>query len=340
MKEAMYWKKADGGKVRCGLCNHGCVVAEGKRGICGVRVNREGKLYSMVYGKPSSACLDPIEKKPLYNFHPGSEVFSYGTLGCNFRCAFCQNYSISQTHPKDDGSLGAGLRNTEITPAQAVQAALDSGGHGIAWTYNEPTIWYEFNLEASKMAKKKGLYTVYVTNGYIAPEPLKELAPYMDAMNIDVKAFTDEFYKKTCGARLEPVLRTCETAMKLGIHVELTTLLIPGENDSKEELDKLTKWVHDGCGANTPLHFSRYHPDYKYEKPATSEKSLLQAYKIAKNAGLEHVYVGNVYHADYMDTYCPKCNARVIERTSMFFSSNRLKDGKCAQCGYQVLKHF
>lgn len=342
MKEAMHWNPLSGKKVQCVLCAHNCKIADGARGICGVRMNRGGKLYSLIYGKPSSAAVDPIEKKPLYNFYPTSEVFSYGTLGCNFKCSFCQNWSISQTHPTDDGTFG-GLfrREMKLTPEQAVLQAVQAGSRGIAWTYNEPTIWHEFTYETSKIAKKKGLYTVYVSNGYINPEPLKELAPYLDAMNVDVKAFTNGFYKSMCKARLQPVLDTCELAVKLGIHLETTTLIIPGKNDDKKELKALCSWVHDNLGPDVPVHFSVYHPDYNYkESPRTPEKTMVKAYKIGKKAGLQHVYIGNMYHPDHMDTYCPGCNSKVITRSSMFSTKDSLKKGKCRKCGYQVLKHF
>jgi len=342
MKEALHWKSVGGNKVKCGLCAHNCGISEGKRGICGVRLNKEGTLYTLIYSRPSSAAVDPIEKKPLYNFHPTTDVFSYGTLGCTFKCSFCQNWSISQTHPEEDGTFKKLFRREmELTPQQAVRQAIDSGSKGIAWTYNEPTIWHEFSLETSRLAKKKGLYTVYVSNGYINPEPLKELAPFLDAMNVDVKAFTEDFYKSMCKAKLQPVLNTCKLAKELGIHVETTTLLIPGKNDSKKELKALCKWVHNDLGKDTPVHFSRYHPDYKYEEsPKTPEKTMVTAYKIAKKAGLDFVYIGNMFHPDYMNTFCPKCNTKVINRASMFTTKNKLKQGKCPKCSYQVLKHY
>ncbi len=342
MHEAMHYKPAGGKKVKCGLCAHNCVIADGRRGVCGVRLNKGGKLYSLIYGRPSSAGVDPIEKKPLYNFHPTTDVYSYGTLGCNFKCSFCQNWSISQTHPEEDGSFG-GLMRREIvlTPQQAVRQALDAGSRGIAWTYNEPAIWHEFTLAASKIAKKKGLYTVYVSNGYINPKPLKEIAPYLDAMNVDIKAFSDDYYKSMCSTRLKPVLETCKLAKKLDIHLETTTLLVPGKNDSKKEIAALAKWIFTNLGEDTPVHFSVYHPDYKYdESPRTPESTMVAAYRTAKKAGLQHVYIGNMHHPEYMDTYCPSCGEKVINRAGMFSTKNKLKKGKCHKCGYQVIKHF
>ncbi|MDI6917151.1 MAG: AmmeMemoRadiSam system radical SAM enzyme, partial [Thermoplasmatales archaeon] len=270
MKEAMFYEKKDD-KIRCLLCPHKCLIPEGKRGICGVRENRKGVLYSLIYGEASSITPDPIEKKPLYHFYPGSTVLSFGTVGCNFRCRHCQNYSISQAK--------YGFYPLErITPEEIISKAKKYNCRGIAWTYNEPTIWYEFTYDVSRIAKEKNLYTVYVTNGYINEEPLKKIAPCLDAMNIDVKSMNEEFYHKICGGALSPVLRTTELAKKLGIHVELTYLIIPGHNDDESEIKEFCRWVKNNAEGGTPVHFSRFYPHYKMSSlPPTSMETMLKA---------------------------------------------------------------
>jgi len=235
-KEASFWNKIKGKKIQCKLCPHNCIIPDGKVGICGVRKNENGILYSMIYGSASSLGSDPIEKKPLYHFYPGTYAFSMGTVGCNFKCIYCQNYSISTAN-----SSFTYIR--EITPQQVVKSAREYGCQGVSYTYNEPTIWHEFTLESAKLVKKEGIYTCYVTNGFINEEPLKELSKYLDAMNIDVKSFSDDFYKKMCKAKLQPVLNTCEIAKELGIHIELTYLVIPTYNDSISEIENFCNWI-------------------------------------------------------------------------------------------------
>jgi len=326
-KLAKFWNKAKDGLIECNLCSHSCRISEGDTGICGVRKNQNGKLYSLIYGSYSSMATDPIEKKPLYHFKPGTNVFSLGTVGCNFKCLHCQNYGISTANP----SLSY-LK--DLSPEDSVKLAKQYDCQGIAYTYNEPTIWYEFTLDSAKLAKKNNLYTCYVTNGYIQEEPLKEISPFLDAMNIDVKAFTENFYKKICKAKLKPVLDTCILAKKLGIHIELTYLVIPNHNDSLNEIQEFCTWVVEKLGNNVPVHFSRFHPDHKLlDSPATSVDSLIKIYEIAKKTGILYPYLGNVAHGNYENTYCPSCGSLCIERYGFSVDLNGLKDKKCAKCG-------
>jgi pyruvate formate lyase activating enzyme len=329
MKEAMFWKKEED-KIRCRLCSHNCIIPQGKRGICGVRENRNGKLQSLIYGLASSVIPDPIEKKPLYHFQPGTNALSFGTIGCNFRCPHCQNYTISQASIED-----AHLQHVKLE--DIANLAKKYRCKGVAWTYNEPTIWYEFTLDGSKIAKRNGLYSVYVTNGFISEEPLKEISPYLDAMNIDVKAFNENFYKKIVKARLRPVLDTCILAKELGIHIELTYLIIPSYNDDKEEIKKYCQWIVNELGDETPCHFSRFHPHYKMiDVPSTPLSTLEKAYQTAIDEGLKYVYLGNVPNTNKENTYCPECGKLLIERNGFSTSSLRIKDGKCLHCGEEI----
>jgi pyruvate formate lyase activating enzyme len=326
-KIAQFWKKINDKKVQCTLCAHNCKIGEGKVGICKVRKNEKGVLYSLIYGMASSLASDPIEKKPLYHFHPGSYAFSVGTIGCNFKCKHCQNFSISTadtTFPY--------LK--EVTPEQVLTHAKQYKCQGVSYTYNEPTIWHEFALDSAKVVKKAGLYTCYVTNGFINEEPLKELAIYLDAMNIDVKAFNDDFYKNICKSKLEPVLNTCMLAKELGIHLELTYLVIPGFNDSLEEIKKFCKWIVEGLDDKTPVHFSRFHPDYNMTNvQATPMETLLKIYEVAKETGVLYPFLGNVFHGEYENTYCPKCGSISIERDNYSINIDGLNKDTCRKCG-------
>ena len=329
-KEAMFWKATKNERVQCLLCPHHCIIAHEKRGICGVRKNEHGKLFTLIYGACSSIADDPIEKKPLYHFYPGSLVFSLGSVGCTFRCDHCQNYSISMARPEE-------LSLQEIPPEKVSEIAYDHGCRGVAWTYNEPTIWYEYTFDAAKLVKGTGLYTIYVTNGYIEKEPLEKIAPYLDAMNIDVKAFHDEFYRTVCKAKLAPVLQTCERAKKLGIHIELTYLVIPGFNDAAQEIKEFCQWIGEKIGTDTPVHFSRFHPDYKMKATqATPINTLLNCHSIAKDAGLQFVYLGNIAHGDYDNTYCPSCKNLLIERYGFSTQIKGLTQKKCNKCGATI----
>jgi pyruvate formate lyase activating enzyme len=326
-KEAMFWKPTKNETVQCFLCPHHCIIAPEKRGICGVRKNEQGRLFSLIYQACSSIAVDPIEKKPLYHFYPGSLVLSLGSVGCTFRCDHCQNYHISMARPED-------LSLRDIPAENLSKIAQDQNCKGVAWTYNEPTIWHEYTIEAAKLVKNAGLYTVYVTNGYIEEQPLREIAPYLDAMNIDIKAFHDQFYRTVCKARLAPVLQTCEHAKKLGIHVEGTYLVSPGFNDDASEIKKFCDWVTHKLGTDTPVHFSRFHPDYKMTDIKTTPSStLLSCHAIAKETGLQFVYLGNIAHGDYDNTYCPSCKNLLIARYGFSAEVEGLANGKCSRCG-------
>ncbi len=283
MKEALYYEKLEKGRVRCSLCPTECVITDGRRGACWVRVNNGGVLYSEVYGKATSVALDPIEKKPLYHYHPGEYIFSVGTKGCNLHCDFCQNWQIS---------LNPDAPTEDITSEKIITEAKDRGSFGIAYTYNEPFVWYEFVLDTAKLAKKSGVENVLVTNGYINMAPLEEILPYIDAMNIDLKAFNEDFYKKICGGRLESVLKVIKRVSR-DCHVELTTLIIPGLNDSEEDMKAEAAWIRDNVGPETPLHLSRYFPCYKMKIEPTPVKTLERVREIAMQS-LKHVYLGNV----------------------------------------------
>lgn len=283
MKEALFYKKSGGNKVHCLLCPKSCIIEEEKSGFCGVRKNNSGRLDSVIYNKTTGIALDPIEKKPLYHFHPHEFILSLGARGCNLACVFCQNWHISQA--KD-------ARLEDITSAQLIAEAKRLKSFGIAYTYNEPLIWYEFVFDTAKLAKEQGLKNVLVTNGYINPEPLEDLLPYIDAMNIDLKAMDNEFYKNICKGALNPVLDTIKRARQ-NCHIEITNLVIPGLNDTDEQIEKLTDWIFENTGADTPLHFSRYFPRFKLDLPPTQLDTLKRAESIARKK-LKYVYLGNV----------------------------------------------
>ncbi|MEW6026301.1 MAG: AmmeMemoRadiSam system radical SAM enzyme [Planctomycetota bacterium] len=351
MHQALYYNSVEGKKVQCHLCPHNCIIhpvrsvdnnvskteansittdtvasngaKQNKVGICRQRKNLEGILYSLNYGKVVSVNLDPMEKKPLYHFYPGERILSIGTNGCNLSCQFCQNWSISQEDsPAED-----------VTPDNIIELARRHKTRFIAYTYNEPFIWYEYVLETARLAKSDGLMNVLVTNGYVNPEPLKELLPYISAMNIDIKSIKPDFYRRLCKARLEPVLETAKTARKK-THIEITNLIITGENDTVEEFEAISRWIADNLGQDTPLHFSAYFPSYKLDNPPTSAETLLEAYRIARKY-LHFVYLGNVTGIEEgRDTSCYHCGNKLVERTGYQVRIAGLAgDGKCAQCG-------
>ena len=333
-KEALFWKPLKNQTVQCFLCPHHCIIAPEKHGICGVRKNEHGTLFSLIYQACSSIAVDPIEKKPLYHFNPGSLVLSLGSVGCTFRCDHCQNYSISMARP-DEQPLH------DIPASHLSKIAIEKGCKGVAWTYNEPTIWHEYTVEAAQLVKEAGLYTVYVTNGYIEEEPLKAIAPYLDAMNIDVKAFHEQFYQKICKAKLAPVLQTCERVKKLGVHLELTYLVIPGHNDTAKEIKGFCQWIVEKLGVDTPVHFSRFHPDYKMtDVTPTPLDRLLACHTAAKDAGLQYVYLGNIGHGDYDNTYCPSCRNLLVERYGFSANIKGITQGKCSSCGALIPIHI
>ncbi len=324
MKEAQYYERLNDLEVRCLLCPQFCTIHNGKRGFCHARVNQNGVLYTEIYNRAMAANLDPIEKKPLYHFYPGSDIFSLGTRGCNQRCDFCQNWHMLQPE----------ATTFEITAQRAVKEALDQRSVGIAYTYNEPLIWYEFVLECAELAKSRGLKNVLVTNGMINPEPFRRLAPFIDAMNIDVKSMEESFYKKICKSKLEPVLDTCRMAVEAGIHVEITNLVIPTLNDSPELISKLTDFVLS-LGKSIPLHFSAYFPCYKMTIQPTPLSTLLRAKEIAEEK-LYYVYLGNVRAAGVGDTRCPQCSNLLVKRSGYFTELKGIEDQKCVKCGRPV----
>ena len=324
MEPALYWEKVNDKKVQCLLCPQNCVIAEGKKGFCRVRSNSEGKLYSLNYGQATSYGMDPIEKKPLYHFYPGKNVFSIGTFGCNLRCGFCQNWTIA--HGEEPRTVG-------ITPSQVVEAAQREKSRdniGIAYTYSEPLMWYEFVLEAAKLAHQQGLKNILVTNGFINHHPMEELLPYIDAMNIDVKAFNDEFYNTTCAGELHPVQEIAELVHDK-CHIEITTLLVTGLNDSCEEVAELAGWIAD-LDPNIPLHLTRYFPNYKMELPPTPIDTMTRARETALKK-LKFVYMGNVQSATGRNTYCPDCGELLINRTGYYTNKQGLEGNRCIGCG-------
>jgi len=335
IKAAMLWKGLDGQKASCYLCNHRCVVAPGKFGICGVRQNLGGKLETLVYGEAIAAHVDPIEKKPLYHFLPGSTSLSIATVGCNFRCSFCQNWQISQASKKN----GSGRGGFELMPEDVVREAKKHGCRSISYTYTEPTIFFEYAFDTAKIAKNQGLLNNFVTNGYMTAEALEMIVGSLDAANVDLKAFKDETYKKICGARLEPVLESIKTMRRLGIWVEVTTLIVPGLNDDAEELRGIARFL-SSVDPNIPWHISRFHPDYEYtEAPATPAKTLQKAAAIGREEGLRYIYIGNIL-GEAEDTHCPSCRTPLILRRGFWVKENRLNGSNCPNCGTVIAGIF
>lgn len=326
LKEAMFYKKTDEDKISCFLCSHHCLISNGKFGICRVRENREGILYTHAYGELIARNLDPIEKKPLYHFFPGSKSFSIAAIGCNFQCGFCQNWQISQA--KEARALG--LRSEEVKPGKIVQQAVQTKSKSISYTYTEPTIFFEYAYEVCQLAKKEGLLNVFVTNGYMTEEMIRMIHPDLDAANIDLKSFRDEYYRRVCGGRLDPVLKNIELMKNLNIWIEVTTLLVPGQNDSEEELKGIADFLA-GLDISIPWHISRFYPQYKMEDlESTPVETLTQAYEIGKKAGLRYVYLGNIGQGN--NTYCYQCGQLLIERSGFSLKANRIKEGRCPDC--------
>jgi pyruvate formate lyase activating enzyme len=356
---ALYYESITDNFVRCTLCPHYCKIAPDRRGACGVRINRGGQLFTLVENRIVSAEIDPIEKKPLFHFLPGSSAYSVATVGCNFRCRFCQNWTISQwpklrEQEERGGSVSSTLGDhpasewcaenepaeerwglgTEVVPSELVEQAERTGCKSIAYTYTEPTIFYELALATARVASAAGLGNVFVTNGFIALDPLREIAPYLSAANIDLKSFRDGYYKRLCGARLEPVLAAIREYRKLGVWIELTTLLIPGLNDDEGELRDIARFIKTDLGEDVPWHISRFFPAYKMEHWRESPiRSLLRARDIGREVGLRYVYMGNVPQEEGAeDTICPGCGSRVILRRGFTVAENRLRAGRCPDC--------
>jgi pyruvate formate lyase activating enzyme len=332
MKEAMLYSKLEEQRVQCNLCAHRCTIADGKRGVCQVRENQGGTLVSLVYSRVISMAVDPIEKKPLFHFYPGSTAFSVATVGCNFRCSFCQNSEISQM-PRDEGQI----LGREAPPTQLVSGAKHYGCKSIAYTYTEPTVAFEYTYETAQLARQDGIKNVYVTNGYMTAEMLQQFQPYLDAANVDLKAFREDFYRHTCGAHLQPVLDSLKLMKKLGVWVEVTTLIIPTLNDSTEELRDIAVFIAQELGVETPWHVSRFHPTYRMQdKPITPAATLRRAYEIGLEAGLRYVYQGNISGQGGEDTHCPNCKQVVIRRAGFSVLQRRLREGKCEACGAAI----
>ena len=324
-KEALFSEPGNKGSVHCRLCAHQCRILPN---AFGVRMNNGGILYSMNYGDVIAEHIDPIEKKPLYHLYPASQAFSVATVGCNFRCDFCQNWQISQQDYRNVTGYGR-----YRSPAEIVAAAQDAQARSIAYTYTEPTIYFEYAYDIARLAREAGIVNIFVTNGYMTGDALTTIAPFLDAANIDLKSFSEGFYRDHCAAKLAPVLDTIVAMKKHEIWVELTTLLIPGENDSDRELRELASWIA-AIDVNMPWHISRFHPQYKIHTAATPLDTLKRAYAAGKEAGLRYVYLGNV--AEGSDTCCPECNAVLIERTFYQTALTGLADGLCGKCGTRI----
>jgi len=327
MQEAKYYQKLEDNRIECQLCPQKCIIAEGKVGFCRVRINLKGTLYTKIYQQISSCALDPIEKKPLYHFYPGSEILSLGTLGCNFKCPFCQNWEISQSEVPTRSS----------TSLEIIEYARRCNSIGIAYTYNEPFIWYEYVYETAQLAHQHKLVNVLVTNGFVNEEPLREILPLIDAMNIDLKSISNDFYRNYCRGELEPVLRTIKISSGF-CHVELTNLIIPTLNDSLDNIQKLVDWVAD-LNPEMPLHFSRYFPHYKMTIPPTPVETLVQAWVLARKK-LKFVYLGNILDPKTSTTYCPVCNKPLISRQGYSIDFNYVEGGKCKYCGEKIAGVF
>jgi pyruvate formate lyase activating enzyme len=330
MKEAYLYKSVEDLKVRCSLCNHRCLIKEGSTGKCCVRKNMSGKLYSLVYAKLIAENIDPIEKKPLFNFLPGSSTYSIATMGCNFKCFFCQNYQISQVS----------IDNNDIpgrfeTPENIVKKAIESNCRSISYTYTEPTVFFEFAYDTSIIATKNQLKNIFVTNGFMTLDAIDMISPYLNAANVDLKSFSDDFYKKNTGGRLKPVLDSIKYMKKLGIWIEVTTLLIPGLNDSREELEQIALFLKD-TGTEIPWHISAYYPQYKSKISPTSYKKIIEAVDIGKKAGLSYVYGGNVNYPGLENTFCPECGNEIITRSGFNIIKTDINENKCNKCDFKI----
>jgi len=337
--QASYQEALDGGSVRCTLCPHNCAIHEGKTGICRTRVNKKGVLYSLAYGKPCSLSVDPVEKKPLFHFFPGSSIFSIATAGCNFRCLNCQNWTISQSSPSGTSHYG-------LTPEDIAETALSQGTDSIAFTYTEPTVFYEYMLEIAKASKEKGMRCVLVSNGYINERPLENLCRFLDGANIDIKCFDDEIYKKLTGGNLQPVLDTLQALKNSGVWLEITNLVIPGWTDDPSTIARMCEWLVNNGFATTPLHFSRFYPNYKLQQiPSTPPATLIKAEEIARKAGMKYIYIGNLHLPGKENTFCPKCRKLLVEREGFYVRSNKIKSaspgkGICGYCGEEIAGRY
>jgi len=332
LKQAQLVQTLKDQTVQCRVCEHYCTLKPGMWGKCGIRTNRQGKLYLVLYGRAAAAHVDPIEKKPLYHFLPGSRAYSIGTYGCNMRCQWCQNWQISQVRELDgapESHFGEAL-----SPQAIVMDAQRQRCASIAYTYNEPTVFFEYTYDTAKLAHEHGLKNVYVSNGFMSPEALGTIAPYLDGINVDLKGFTDELYRTYTDTRLEPVKRNIATiARETDIWIEVTTLVIPGLNDTEAELRAMAEWLAS-VDADMPWHISAFHPDYRmHGRPRTPLETLLRAYEIGKQAGLRYIYIGNVRSSEHGNTHCPQCNTRLIQRAGFYAQTQWTTPGICHKCG-------
>jgi len=332
MKEAMLYTRRDGGVVECHLCHQRCVIQPGRRGICLVRENRDGTLYSLVYRRLIARHVDPIEKKPLFHFHPGTLSYSIATVGCNFRCTFCQNCTISQL-PHDENRI----EGVDVAPEDIVAEAVRRNCASISYTYTEPTIFIEYAYDIMRLARLQGLKNVWVSNGYLTPEGLDVVAPYLDAINIDLKSFDSRTYRRLAAARLEPILETLPLYRPKNIWLEITTLVIPGINDSEDELRRIAQFIAGSLGADVPWHVSRFHPDYRMlDHGATPPETLRRAVALGHEAGLQYVYSGNLPGDPNEHTYCPSCGQMLIERYGLTVRTYRIERCACSFCGQAI----
>jgi pyruvate formate lyase activating enzyme len=329
-REAKYYEKLQGDEVRCLLCPKGCLIPPGGRGACGVRENRDGTLFSLVYGQPCAIHLDPIEKKPFFHVLPGTQSFSLSTVGCNLDCKFCQNWQISQSRPED-------IDTSYHSPELLAERALSVGARSIAYTYGEPVVFSEYAQAIALAGRKEGLASVVVSNGYINEEPLSDLCGLVDAIKIDLKAFTEKYYRDICRAELKPVLDSISRVRKSGVWLELVYLMVPTLNDDPEDIRRMAKWLRAEIGREVPLHFSRFHPQYQLANlPPTPVSSLERAYDICKEEGLEYVYIGNVPGHETENTRCPSCSKIVISRKGYRIGKIDITEGNCRYCGHEI----
>ncbi len=329
-KLSPYFTSLDGGEIQCELCPRRCRVSKGKRGYCRVRENRDGRYYSLVYGTPCAVHLDPIEKKPFFHVLPATTSFSLATVGCNLQCKFCQNWEISQASPEE-------VYNYDISPELLVRKAKEAKASSVAYTYVEPTIFYEYMQDIAQLAKKEGLLNVYHSNGFINPGPLRSLCKVMDAANIDLKGFTETYYRDMCGGQLAPVLESLKTLKQEKVHLEITNLVVPTKNDDMTSIREMCLWVKKELGPETPIHFSRFYPLYKLRSlPPTPVSTLEKAREVALSSGLEYVYIGNVPGHEGENTFCPKCKKMIIQRRGYMIVDLQLKGGKCKYCGRPI----
>jgi pyruvate formate lyase activating enzyme len=327
---ARWYTSLSGGAVQCGLCPRRCWVAPGKRGFCGVRENREGEYFSLVYGNPAALNLDPIEKKPFFHVLPASTSLSLATAGCNLHCKFCQNWEISQARPEE-------IYSYEVPPDMVVRQAREMQARSVAYTYTEPTVFYEFMFDISRLAARAGLLNVMHSNGFINPEPLQELCPRLDAANIDLKGFSESFYRELCEGRQAPVLESLKILKRNLVHLEITNLVIPTRNDDMEMIRRMSRWIKTELGADTPLHLTRFYPLYKLKSlPPTPVSTLEQARRTAMEEGLEFVYIGNVPGHQGANTFCPRCDRMIIRRAGFMVVENKVKNGACPYCGAPI----